>query len=439
MKRQIRLKWFITLVSLSLGIALVIGYSLLSANYFILGMDNMIASNMEQATLKYLKTTTAAEREQPSEYEGYPISRNWQQQPQEIQALFPHEPKENGVLYKEKNADELTTSRGIFFTMRWNLDGEVLFISHHLSRKITSSMVHRNITHSLDTLIVISITSAIALAIIFWLVLRRVSKPVAALSQWTSDLNPDTLKQSIPDFSYSELNELAELIRTSLSSVEESLDREHRFLRHTSHELRTPISVIRSNIDLMHKLQDIDHPLADPRQQQVIDRIDRASMTMKHLTETLLWLNRDESEKLPEQTIQLDKLIQQLVEETRYLLKDKAVEIDLYTEPCTITLPEVAARIVLGNLIRNAFQHTWKGKVQIYQQSNRVEINNIQSDAADDNVDLGFGLGMQLTAQLAARLNWDYENGAGPKGHGAKVTLGTQHQDRPSRKNNMDT
>lgn len=423
MKRQIKLKWFVTLVLLSLGIILVIGYSLLSAHYFILGMDNMIASNMEKATAKYYKTVTDSRRGQPNEYEGYQISQNWLQQPQDVLALFQQQPKESGVLYKVENTDEAKALRGMFFSMSLNFDGETLFISHQLSRETVSNMVHRNIIRSLNKLIIISIMSAIALAIIFWLVMRRVSRPVAALGEWTRNLDPNGLNQPLPDFSYPELNELAELIRTSLSSVQESLDREHRLLCHTSHELRTPISIIRSNINLMHKLQDSGCSTDDPRQKQIIDRIDRASMTMKYLTETLLWLNRDEDEELPKQTVQLDKLIQNLVEDMRYLLSDKAVEIDMYTEPCSIVLPEVAARIVLGNLIRNAFQHTWQGEVRIRQQGNKVEINNTESDAISDNEDLGFGLGLQLTTQLTARLNWNYVNSAGPKGHKTVISF----------------
>ena len=40
MKRRISLKLFVTLSFLSMGIVLVLGYSLLSAHYFVLGMDN---------------------------------------------------------------------------------------------------------------------------------------------------------------------------------------------------------------------------------------------------------------------------------------------------------------------------------------------------------------------------------------------------------------
>ncbi|NEV64308.1 hypothetical protein [Thiorhodococcus minor] len=105
---------------------------------------------------------------------------------------------------------------------------------------------------------------------------------------------------------------------------------------------------------------------------------------MQHLTETLLWLGRDSAQTPANHPARIDALIAQLVDDMRYLLSDKRVEVALETEPCELILPEVPARIVLGNLIRNAFQHTWDGQVGIRQQGGRVEIVNIARDASDN-------------------------------------------------------
>ena len=37
--------------------------------------------------------------------------------------------------------------------------------------------------------------------------------------------------------------------------LHQALNREHHFLRNASHELRTPIAVIRTNMDLLERLQ----------------------------------------------------------------------------------------------------------------------------------------------------------------------------------------
>ncbi|THF49995.1 MAG: HAMP domain-containing histidine kinase, partial [Methylophaga nitratireducenticrescens] len=265
----------------------------------------------------------------------------------------------------------------------------------------------------------VSALIALTLMLITWLLMRSISTPVARLNEWTQSLTPETLSQPAPDFLYPELNQMAKLIQNSLSSVQRSLDREHRFLRYTSHELRTPISVIRNNIELQHKVLQQTSSSLNPMQKDIADRIDRASITMQHLTETLLWLSREDNEKLPESVVEIDKLLLEITEEMRYLLRDKTVDLIINTQSYQCSISAVAARIVIGNLIRNAFQHTWEGEVIISQQGPQISIINRQFNADIDVIpsELGFGLGLQLTAQLTEKLGWFYQNLADETGH----------------------
>jgi len=83
-----------------------------------------------------------------------------------------------------------------------------------------------NLDRSMRILVVVSLLTAVALTVIVWLLLRQVSRPVTARGHWTRSLNIERLAAPASDFSYPELNELAELIRTSLSAVQEGLERE---------------------------------------------------------------------------------------------------------------------------------------------------------------------------------------------------------------------
>jgi hypothetical protein len=88
--------------------------------------------------------------------------------------------------------------------------------------------------------------------------------------------------------------------------------------------------------------------------------------------------------------------------------------VEVATTPHSVAAANIPARIVICNLIRNAFQHTWRGKVCITQSGNNVEISN---DMLEDNgaePDLGFGLGLQLTEQLCAKLGWPLKSHAKP-------------------------
>ena len=426
-KRQLSLKWFVILAFLSLGILLVIGFSLLTASYFVRGMDSIVASDMEKAALSFIDLVPPEKREQLSSFSGYLISHEWEQMPESVREQFKKPPETPGLMYKRDDSGWLHPPDIITFGMRFEHRGETLYIAHRSSAATAPKSVGQEVDRNMRALLIISVLSALIFAAIIWMLIHRVSRPVAALGQWTRSLDPEKLNMPAPDFLYPELNELAELIRTSLTSVQDTLEREHHFLRHTSHELRTPINVIRNNIELIRKLQqDSDQPW-DPKQASVIDRIDRASLTMQHLTEILLWLSRDVAKPPSQQEIRLDDLVRLLVDELGYLLKHKHVEVKLETHPCVVKLAEIPARIVIGNLIRNAFQHTWDGEVIIRQEQNEVEVVNIQKDADKDSEhqDLGFGLGLKLTAQLTTKLGWTYTNVPGPQGHHARIMLGT--------------
>ncbi len=421
MKHQISLKLFVTLAFLSLAVVLVFGYSLLSAHYYHMGMNSITASNMEETARSYLELVPAARQKQLNSFRKYTIAKNWEQMPEEVRNAFGTAPVEPGFAIKREDSSWLTPPNTMYFLYMYRENNQTVFVSRQGRRETTPHLIGRNAKESQQMLLAISISIAAVLAIIILLLLRRISKPVTALGQWARSLDSEKLSQSPPDFSYPELNELAGLIRTSLSSVQESLEREHSFLRHASHELRTPIAIVRNNVELLQKLE--TKPEQTAQRRQVIDRIDRAGHTMQHLTETLLWLSRNDVDALPSKKIELDNLLQELVNEMKYLLNRKNIELVLKTNPYTISLPEIPARIVLGNLIRNAFQHSWKGCITIYQRDDRVLISNPQSPDGSDTSDLGFGLGLQLTAQLSAKLGWMYTDESETHYRIATITL----------------
>ncbi|MGJ8581599.1 MAG: sensor histidine kinase, partial [Psychromonas sp.] len=224
-----------------------------------------------------------------------------------------------------------------------------------------------------------------------------------------------------PDFHYSELNSLADIVRSSLQSVQESLEREQQFLGYASHELRTPIAVTRTNTELLRKM--IEKEISTEKQLQVLDRIERASLNMTNLTETLLWLNRQADKSIPLTTLSLGQLTQQLLNELHYLLKGKKVEIQIQTDNSEQQLPAVLCRIIINNLIRNALQHTNEGKIVITQSGHQLTIHN--QDLSENMVDndLGFGLGLELIERLVKHYEWQYKNTATDNGHYVEINF----------------
>ncbi len=421
MKYQISLKLHIILFFISLAAILVIGYSMLSAHFYVRGMDNIVISDMAKAVDLFVARTPAEKRIYPAQVNGYMIVNDWATMPENIHDEAPEPPQDNSELVKIDKSGWLAPPDRLTFAMQYQKDGETFFIASQVRRNSVPAITGKNAAESLHILLIISLVTSAIIALVIWFSLKQVSKPVTAMRNWARSLRAENLKEPPPDFQYPELNELAQMIRSSLTSVQDSLDREHRFLRHASHELRTPISVLRNNVELMRRLQTDTTDKAKSYQQKVVDRIDRASTTMQHITETLLWLSRKSGEAPLTTPLALDNLLHNLVAELQYLVTNKNLEVKIETEPFIIDLPEVPTRIVLGNLIRNAFQHTWEGRVFIAQKQDCITIINEQLEPIQGSEDLGFGLGLQLTAQLTAKLGWDYKNTPTANGHSVTI------------------
>lgn len=193
-----------------------------------------------------------------------------------------------------------------------------------------------------------------------------------------------------------------------MNAASDTLKREQEFLQYASHELRTPIAVLRTNSALLDKA----NPNPDERERDIRDRINRASLTMKDMTETLLWLSRESTGVIPDDEIFLDDIVRQIAQDLEYLLQGKSITLAFELQAHSLELPLQAARILLTNLIRNAFQHTTSGSITIAQEDNEVQIiNNLEGYALETNThkNMGFGLGLKLCHKLATRFNWQLE------------------------------
>lgn len=414
---------------LALGLILVAAYTLVAKEHFIRGLDAAMAGNMEKAARTFSEVIGAGESEQVREFSGFDVATQWSGMPDYALQAFPNGPGKSGQLLKQEDSAWFSRPKSIVFAMRDDTAYGPLYLSQKVTPRQASEVLPQASRQNRAFTLTVSILVIGFVSIVGWLLLWHVSRPMAALRAWTHSLDNEKLSHPVPDFSYPELNEMAELIRNSLSSVQQAVDRERRFLRHASHELRTPISTIRSNIELHRKLTQKREKFEDD--QKIVDRIDRASLTMKHLTETLLWLNHEPDTPLQSEAVDLPALIRELTAEMSYLLAGKPVTIEISTTPLSCTVPLVPARIILGNLIRNAYQHCWEGTVVIEQQGSRISISNpVELEGAIGYTktaeNTGYGLGLELTTKLSQRIGWHYTSSRHDNFHCVTVEIGTR-------------
>ena len=417
MKIRPSIRLYFLVAMLFVGSATIGVLTITGIHYFFAGLDTAMTEFMRaQATELPL-----GENDAPVQFDDVTLAARWEDLPIEIQQnLNPEELIPNELLKRIDGVPIISEPEAGYFAMKVVVDGETRYISL-LLKQMDMNDKFENEPPPFIYIIFIGLGAIVFFFIALILVQRKIASPVEELKDWAKALDKEQLTQPVPNFHYSELNALGELIKSSLSSVQESLEREQRFLGYASHELRTPIAVTRTNSELLRKM--ITKQLPAEKQLEVLDRIERAGFTMTDLTETLLWLNRQEGKSLPSYPVSLGKSIQQIVGELGYLLQGKSVEVTTTVDQTTLELPEGLCRIVISNLIRNAFQHTENGIVEITQAGDTLSIVNRNTEPKIGRDDLGFGLGLELTQRLIAQYGWTYQTQQSPEGWRVDVTF----------------
>lgn len=91
--------------------------------------------------------------------------------------------------------------------------------------------------------------------------------------------------------------------------------------------------------------------------------------------------------------------------------------INIDVENIIINIEATACHIVLTNLIRNAYQHTESGVVEITLQGSNVTIVNSNqhkkvvgvNKQSNEQAAMGYGLGLQLSEKIIKRHGWSYK------------------------------
>lgn len=265
-----------------------------------------------------------------------------------------------------------------------------------------------------------------------WLTSRMVIAPVTHLSELVNKSGPDKLPTDLSKtFFDDEVGVLAKALEQAMRRVETFVEREHQFSRYASHELRTPVTIIKGAVVLLKKkLSEKNEPAYRP-----LKRIERSVTNMENIIETLLWLSRDDVAVDQDQRLAIGAIVQETIEQNRYLLGNKPIDMEFVPEGAPhISIPAPIFQIMLTNLIRNAIQHTASGNISVIVKDDRVIVSDTgagmdpdalrldtQSNSGGDRYK-GFGIGLSIVTRLCNRLDWKLEFDS-KTDHGTTVQL----------------
>ncbi len=150
--------------------------------------------------------------------------------------------------------------------------------------------------------------------------------------------------------------------RRMTSALEQEAQRKDEFLATLAHELRNPLSAVRSAAQVLRERSTTD---AGPHALDVLDVLDRQSANLAHLVDDLLDLSRISRGvvKLREEAVDLGALVGHAVEAGRPLFDSRghALAVHLPAEAVILTADAVRVEQILTNLLTNAAKYTPAG------------------------------------------------------------------------------
>ncbi|MER8225223.1 ATP-binding protein [Streptomyces sp. NPDC094143] len=254
-----------------------------------------------------------------------------------------------------------------------------------------------------------------------WLVTRRALRPVEGIRREMAAITrSEDLARRVPEpDTHDEIARLASTTNETLAALETSVERQRRFVADASHELRSPIASLRTQLEVAAahpELLDLDGAVED-------------TVRLQRLAADLLLLARLDAGERPNDTrVDLAGLAREEAE--------GRAGVTVAAEPVEVAGSRGQLGRVLANLLDNAQRHARSGvTVSVRREGDRAVVGVaddgdgvpeadreriferfVRLDAARSRDDGGAGLGLAIARDVAVRHGGTLTAGQGPAG-----------------------
>ena len=208
------------------------------------------------------------------------------------------------------------------------------------------------------------------------------------------------------------------LVRLSLRPIKAQIKHLERFIKDTTHEVNTPLSVI------LMSVQKFDNSELGEANKKRLHHIKLSAQSLHQMYQNLIFLNFYQG-KNNEQSLQLDSLINERVEYFSTLLAQKNITLDSRLSPAKIYANKDEITIMLDNLLSNAIKYNHKGGtisllLTASQDKATLEIRDSGYGIQKEDLERiferykrfnddkgGFGIGLSLVSEIANKYDID--------------------------------
>jgi two-component system sensor histidine kinase GlrK len=200
-----------------------------------------------------------------------------------------------------------------------------------------------------------------AVALLIALALSRyIARPIVEIDAAIRQLGGADFSRAIAVRGPEDLRYLGRRLDWLRRRLEEFETQKNRFLRHVSHELKTPLTALREGAELLH--DQVAGPLSPP-QRRVVSIMRDNSIKLQRLIEELLDYQRalHAAASLEVKTVVLDALVAEAAREHELAARAKGLTLEIDAQAASLEADPDKLRSVVDNLISNAVKFTPPG------------------------------------------------------------------------------
>jgi two-component system sensor histidine kinase GlrK len=178
------------------------------------------------------------------------------------------------------------------------------------------------------------------------------------------------------------------------------------FLRHISHELKTPLTALREGSELL--IEGTAGALS-PGQREIVEILRQKSSQLQRLIEDLLNYHRVQESvgRLDLKEVRFDRVVEQALEDHRLVAQARRIRANLRLDPFTLHADEDKLRAVVANLVSNAIKYSPdEGMISL-------ALRQQGDEAVLDIGDAGPGVPIEDREKI---FDWFYQGEGAPRG-----------------------
>ena len=251
------------------------------------------------------------------------------------------------------------------------------------------------------------------LGVLTWWLIGRVLRPVDTMRAQMAEITASNLGGRIPQpETGDEIDRLARTMNETLGRMEDAVRRQQRFVADASHELRSPLTRMRSELEVDLAKPDAADVVATER--SLLDE----TIGLQHLVEDLLQLARSDAASPPDVDLIAVDLDDIVLREVRRLAERGRVTLDTRgVSGAQVSGDPVLLARAVRNLLDNAERHAEQNvTVTLGEQGGRARLT-----VADDGAGIAAGQRVHVFERFA-RLDEARTRDAGGTGLGLAIT-----------------